>query len=164
MASCVINSPATTRVSLFAKAIFFLALMASIVGSNPAKPTKAETTISTDGIVTTSHNAEEPAYTFTSVSANASRSCSYLSSLAITTASGLNFLACSISNSTLLFAVSTRTSNISPCSSATRRVWVPIDPVEPNIAIFFLYIIFYLSAATPQEDSLLLFFVSRQDY
>ena len=35
-ANCVINSPATTKVSLLAKAIDFFALIAEMVGRKPA--------------------------------------------------------------------------------------------------------------------------------
>ena len=45
--SLVIICPATTKVSLFARAISFLALIASIVGKRPANPTIAFKTIST---------------------------------------------------------------------------------------------------------------------
>ena len=42
----IIICPATTRVSLFASAISLPALIASIVGNNPANPTIALRTIS----------------------------------------------------------------------------------------------------------------------
>ena len=61
-----ISSPATTRVSLLARHIFFLALMAWIVGDSPANPTMAVSTMSMDEDSTTSSRALLPAYTFMS--------------------------------------------------------------------------------------------------
>ena len=94
------NSPATTRVSLLAKAIFFPALMAFTVGIKPLYPTKAVTTRSTSAKVTIWASASAPANTFISSCCKASRRSGYFSSLAITTLSGWNFNACSINKST----------------------------------------------------------------
>ena len=57
----LMRSPATTRVSLLAKQIFFLALIAAIVGASPANPTIAVKTISIGSASTTSHKACGPA-------------------------------------------------------------------------------------------------------
>ena len=55
----------------------------------------------------------------------------------MTMAAGLNLWACSASSSTLLLAVRQYTSYKSACSSITSRACVPIDPVEPRMAICF---------------------------
>ena len=47
LARRVMRSPATTSVSLLAKAMAFFALMAAMVGSSPAKPTMEASTMST---------------------------------------------------------------------------------------------------------------------
>ena len=56
----VIICPATTKVSLFAKAISFFALIASIVETKPANPTIAFNTISISGKVAISINPLSP--------------------------------------------------------------------------------------------------------
>ena len=56
-ASSFMSSPATTIVSLLARAISFPAFMASIVGRRPENPTIAVTTTSISGSFTTSHIA-----------------------------------------------------------------------------------------------------------
>lgn len=78
-----------------------------------------------------------PAKTLVSVCANASFTNVYLSVLAITTALGLNFMACSIKRSQLLLATNISAEKISGLPSITSSACVPIDPVEPNIAMFF---------------------------
>ncbi len=47
----------------------------------------------------------------------------------------MNFFACSINKSPLKFAVRTNKSNLSGCVSITSKACVPIDPVDPKIAI-----------------------------
>ena len=61
MANSLISSPATTSVSLLAKHIFLCALMACIVGSKPAKPTIAVSTMSMGSASTMSQSACFPA-------------------------------------------------------------------------------------------------------
>ena len=135
----MIKSPATTKVSLFAKAIVFLAFIALIVGFNPEYPTKAVSTTSIFSPSTTSSNDCCPANTFMPSLKRASSTSLYFSSLAITTVLGLNLIACSISSLLLLFAVKTSTSNKFECSLITSNAWVPIEPVEPSIAICFFF-------------------------
>ena len=139
-ANAFINSPATTKVSLLAKAMVFPALIAFMVGRNPAYPTIEAKTISIGCDSTIWQSASAPAYTLIGKSLNASFSWRYFSSLAITTASGKNLRACSISKSTRLLAVNAYASYKSGCSSITCKACVPIDPVEPNIAICFFII------------------------
>ncbi len=57
----------------------------------------------------------------------------------MTTVSGLYFLACSISKEELLFAVRISTVNLFGFASTTSNVCVPIDPVEPNMAMCFMF-------------------------
>ena len=52
-ASCVTSSPATTSVSLLARAMSLRARMACMVGNRPAKPTSAVSTTSTSWLSTT---------------------------------------------------------------------------------------------------------------
>ena len=87
-ANWLISSPATTSVSLFARAIALRARIALIVGFRPAYPTIAVRTISIGADSTICPKASEPAYTLIGKSLRASFNSSYLSSLAITTASG----------------------------------------------------------------------------
>src|SRR5690606_8736320 len=61
----------------------------------------------------------------------------YLLSFTITTALGLNFFACCTSNLSLEWAVKISTSNLSGLEAITSRACVPMEPVEPNIAIRF---------------------------
>ena len=75
-ASSVMNSPATTSVSLLASAMVFPASMAATVGRSPAKPTMAVTTTSTSGRLAASPMASAPAHTLIGRSASASRTVS----------------------------------------------------------------------------------------
>ncbi len=59
----VIISPATTNVSLLAKAIIFPARIAATVGISPLYPTMAVTTMSASGIAAASATASAPACT-----------------------------------------------------------------------------------------------------
>ena len=65
LARLVMSSPATTRVSLLASAIFFPLLMALIVGSKPAKPLIAVKTTSTPSKPAASMKACRPPATST---------------------------------------------------------------------------------------------------
>ena len=121
-ANLVIRSPATTSVSLLARAICFPAFTARKVGSKPEKPTMAVTTVSIEPISTTCAMASHPAYTLIGSWARASRTCSYLASLLMITTFGKNLRACSISNSALLLAVSTSTAKRSGLCSMISRV------------------------------------------
>ena len=104
-ANWFINSPATTSVSLLARAIALRARIAFMVGFNPAYPTMAVSTMSIGPASTIWQIASVPAYTLIGRSLNASFSSAYFASLAITTTSGWNFLACAINRSTRLLAV-----------------------------------------------------------
>ena len=60
LAKGIISAPATTKVSLLARAIGLPALIAFTVGNKPAYPTKAVKTMSTESNVTTSSSAFAP--------------------------------------------------------------------------------------------------------
>lgn len=101
---CVVHKvlmicPATTSVSLLANAMALPALIAAMVGRKPAKPTMAVSTMSICVLSTTWHRASGPAYTFIGRSDSAWDTVVYLSSLAMTTVSGLNSRACFINSS-----------------------------------------------------------------
>ena len=118
-----------------------------MVGERPANPTMAVSTMLIGSASTIWSRASAPAYTLMSGwSASRFFSSSYLASLAMTTAAGLNFRACWASSSTLLLAVRQYTSYRSACSSMTWRACVPIDPVLPRMAICFFisFLLFYL--------------------
>ena len=74
-ARSVISSPATTSVSLLARAIAFPALMALMVGFKPQKPTMAVSTMSIASSFTTSSMALLPCHTLMDRSLRASFSC-----------------------------------------------------------------------------------------
>ena len=84
----VTSSPATTSVSLLARAMALCALMALMVGRSPLNPTSAVSTMSMGSICTTWHRASLPVYTCMGSCSKASRTCSYLLSSAMTTAAG----------------------------------------------------------------------------
>ena len=73
-ASAMTSSPATTRVSLLARAIFLPARTAASVGARPAKPTMADTTVSTEEETTDMAAASSPVYTLIGRWAKASES------------------------------------------------------------------------------------------
>ena len=139
----MIRCPAVTRVSLFARAISLPARIASIVGRIPSIPTIAVTRISVPGMAASSRSPSIPDTTFVSVSwIFCARSSAAFSSQ--TAASfGENSLICSSSFSMFLPALIPRTS-ISLFARTTSSVCVPIEPVEPKIAIFFIVTKFLL--------------------
>ena len=143
-------APATTSVSLLARAMVLPALMASTVGRKPEKPTMAVSTTSMSPEVTTWLMASAPAYTLIGKSERASCTILYCVSSAITTVSGLKARACLMSSSALRPAVSVCASKRSGWRLITSSVCVPIEPVEPKTAIFFLDIyIMYIVLRPP---------------
>ena len=136
-ASGIMICPAVTSVSLFARAISFPALIAAIVGRMPIIPTIAVTRISLSSIVAISRSPSIPETTFTSRSRIRLFSSFAFSSVHIATSFGWNSRICFSRRSTFVPAASPVTS-ISLFSRITSSVWVPIEPVEPNIAIFFI--------------------------
>ena len=144
-ASGIMICPAVTSVSLLASAMSFPALIASIVGRIPIIPTTAVTRISVFFIVATSRSPSMPATIFVSVSATLTRNSSAFSSDHTATICGWNFLICS-SNILILLPAASPSTSISPFSLTTSRVCVPMEPVEPKIAIFFILTSYNLPA------------------
>ena len=142
-ASGMIICPAVTSVSLLASAICFPAVIAAIVGRIPIIPTIAVTKISTSGSVDTSISPSIPDTIFTSRSLTLSASSFARSSLQTATTFGANSRICASSRSILFPAASPDTS-ISLFSLTTSNVCVPMEPVEPKIAIFFILFTYFI--------------------
>ena len=143
LAARVTISPATTMVSLLAKAMGLWCSMARRVGRSPAKPTMEAKTRSMDSISIKSATESIPQNTLMSWDAKASCTCWYFVLSAIATALGSNSNACAINRSALLPAQSTSTENRSRWRRITFSAWVPIEPVDPNMAILFISLILY---------------------
>ena len=137
--------PAVTSVSLFAKAISFPALIASIVGRIPIIPTIAVTRISDSGCLATSSSPSIPLTTLTSRSFILSFNSFALSSFQTAASFGLNSLIC-FSKRSILFPAASAVTSRSPFVLTISNVCVPMDPVDPKIAIFFI-VTFYLYSA-----------------
>ena len=137
LANGIIICPAVTSVSLFASAISFFALIASIVGRIPIIPTIAVTRISTSGSVEISINPSMPLTTFTSRSLTDSFNSEADFSSQTATAFGANSRIC-FSKSTILLPAANAATCKSLYSLTTSNVWVPIEPVDPNTAIVFI--------------------------
>ena len=129
--------PAVTSVSLFASAISLPASMAAIVGRMPIIPTIAVTSISLPSICAISRSPSIPLTTFVPVSRIRLFSSSAFSSAHTPTSLGWNSRICCSSN-VILFPAARASTSISLFSLTTSRVCVPIDPVDPSIAIFFI--------------------------
>ena len=127
-----------TSVSLFANAIFFFAFITAIVGLIPIIPTIAVTTTSTSSNVEISISPSIPETTLTLRSDIIVLSSFALTSSYTQTILGINSLICSSNKTTLLFADKEITFK-SLFFLTISRVCVPIEPVEPNIAIFFIF-------------------------
>lgn len=131
----VTMDPAATRVSLLARAIALPALMAATVEARPLKPTIAVSTMSMLLPCTSSQTESIPANTLIPSGWRASATSLYFSSLQITTLFASNSRACRMSSSLELLAVSSSTSKRSLCWLITSRACLPMDPVDPNMAI-----------------------------
>ena len=132
----VTRLPAATSVSLFARANILPASRAARVGFSPLKPTMAPTTMSTSSAAAREHRLSMPANTLLPLSFSPSATMPYLSGLQTTTLFTSNSLAWEIRSSALLLAEISSTSKRSLCWRTMSRVWVPMEPVEPSIAIF----------------------------
>ena len=135
----IIICPAVTSVSLLARAMFFPASIPAIVGRIPIIPTIAVTKISVSGIVAISISPSIPATTFTGKSEILTRSSLAFSSDQTATVFGENSRICS-SSKEILFPAAIPTTSMSLFALTTSNVCVPIEPVEPKIAIFFIFI------------------------
>ena len=134
-ASLITISPAVTRVSLLARAIFLPFLIAKRVGTSPAIPTTDVTTVSISFNAETSHKPSSPPATRTGVSDKATFNNAAFFSSATATTFGLYFLACCSNNCILELPLKPKTSR-SLLLSTTFKVWVPIEPVLPKTDIF----------------------------
>ena len=136
------SEPPATSVSLFASAICFLALSAVKVGLRPTMPTTEFKTISTLSSSVRAQRPSMPLYTFTLRSRTAARSLEAASKSKTATACGLNFRICSSRSRILEWAASAST--LTACSPSfciqrtTSSACVPMDPVEPSKANFFM--------------------------
>ena len=129
--------PAVTSVSLLAKAMSFPASMAAMVGLIPIMPTIAVTNTWLWGKDAISSSPSMPERIFTSRSATRTRRSSAASWVHMQAARGLNSRICSSIFSALLPAARATTRR-SGWLRTISSVWVPMEPVEPNIAIFFI--------------------------
>ena len=100
----VTSSPATTSVSLFASAMCFLCLIASMVGFNPANPTIELMTRSTSSLRTISINPSRPARTSTESPTSDCNAAAFISSNT-TTPRGWNCAIWFCSSSMFVFVV-----------------------------------------------------------
>ncbi len=128
--ACMTSGPPITSDSLFASASRFPTFNASNVGSRPAAPTSALTTISTSGCVAAASTASQPAAKRVPGDGTAREN----SPSARTANSGRCSRTCSSSASALRWAVSATTRKRSGNALMTSSVVLPIDPVEPRTA------------------------------
>ncbi len=129
------RSPATTSVSLLAKAMSLPARMAATVGARPLYPTVAVTTVSMSSRDMASSMARLPAAVAMPSGASASCSSEYRDSSAMMARAGRTSRACSMSTSTRCPAANTLTVRSPSEARTTSNVCVPIDPVEPSTAM-----------------------------
>mmetsp|Transcript_20471 Transcript_20471/g.30325 ORF Transcript_20471/g.30325 Transcript_20471/m.30325 type:complete len:213 (-) Transcript_20471:206-844(-) len=131
-----ITGPPLISVSLFAKAISFLSLMASMVGSRPAAPTIPVTTVSAESTVAAARIPSSPCRIFGMflhpAPSNLSLSSFAASAVDKEATFGLYFSTCSAMSSALFPADSASTTKLSGQASTISRVCVPMLPVEPN--------------------------------
>mmetsp|Transcript_2138 Transcript_2138/g.4924 ORF Transcript_2138/g.4924 Transcript_2138/m.4924 type:complete len:278 (-) Transcript_2138:96-929(-) len=134
-----ITGPPLMRVSLFASAMSFPALIASTVGRRPAQPTMPVTTTSASPYLATSAMPDSPntnSGIFPLYPDIASFSSFSVSSFFTETILGLNFLICSERRPTLVPAAKPSIENVSGRYSTMSSVCVPIEPVDPSRLIF----------------------------
>ena len=146
----MIICPAVTSVSLFASAMSFPASMAAMVGRMPSMPTIAVTKTSAFSSQATAINPSMPNSTGMSRSLMRSASSFAFSSVFTAARTGLNSRICRSSRS-ILSPADNAVTFISCCARTTSSVWVPMEPVEPKIAIYFISLIpFYLKVVRLQ--------------
>ena len=137
--AAVIRRPAITSVSLLASATVRPAWIAAMVGSSPAPPTRAETTMSA---FTSRHSVTSPSGPASSSGCGAGRSRasrSRDSTSSSATARGEYFLHMSASRSTFdPRAAKPTTENSSGKLDTRSSVRSPMDPVAPSSVICFM--------------------------
>ena len=137
-ASRVTSGPATTRLSLLAKATVLPASRAAQVPCRPALPTMADTTMSTSGSAHHAGNASGP--TSNSVSwGRPDQSCRAAAAGSVATIQrGLTARACSSSSARLRWAVRATARSRPSEAAITSSVLRPMLPVEPRMATLVL--------------------------
>ncbi len=132
----LMTGPPLMRVSLFARAMSFFNLMASMVGSSPAAPTIPVTTVSAESIVEQAKIPSSPCMMVGMLAIPASSrfdlSSAAAASVAIETTFGVYFKTCSVMSFELVPAERASTTKFSGQASTISRVWVPMDPVDPR--------------------------------
>mmetsp|Transcript_48526 Transcript_48526/g.103269 ORF Transcript_48526/g.103269 Transcript_48526/m.103269 type:complete len:328 (+) Transcript_48526:761-1744(+) len=137
----LMTGPPDMSVSLFARAMSFPSLIASMVGRRPAAPTMPVTTVSAEPTVAASTIPSAP-WTISGMSAQPS---SFSMALSSSAASGVArdatlgeyFITCSAISCALFPALRASTTKFSGQASTMSRVCVPMLPVEPRIEILF---------------------------
>src|SRR4051794_40074603 len=133
-ASVITSSPPTTRLSLLASARSIPSPSDATVGPRPAEPIRAFSTRSHSVPVISSTSPSAPASTSPPVQSSAARAAaaSSASAMRVTPCS----IACLVRSSKLRDAASATTSS-SSLRSITSSACVPIEPVDPRMAIRF---------------------------
>ena len=126
------------------------ASIAAMVGRIPIIPTMAVTRISDSGCAATSRSPSIPDTIFTSRSAVRILSSFAFSSVHTAASGGRNSLIC-LSSRSILEPAANAVISRSPLFLATSRVCVPMEPVDPSIAIFFIYFLLFLPAYTRRK-------------
>mmetsp|Transcript_16795 Transcript_16795/g.23777 ORF Transcript_16795/g.23777 Transcript_16795/m.23777 type:complete len:223 (+) Transcript_16795:792-1460(+) len=134
----LMTGPPLMRVSLFARAMSFPSLIASMVGSSPAAPTIPVTTVSAEETVAASTIPSCP-YTILGMveelhpnDSRRSFNAFAASGVDIEATLGEYLSTCSAINSTLLPADKASMTKFSGQASTISSVCVPIDPVDPS--------------------------------
>mmetsp|Transcript_20478 Transcript_20478/g.50900 ORF Transcript_20478/g.50900 Transcript_20478/m.50900 type:complete len:314 (+) Transcript_20478:768-1709(+) len=132
----LMTGPPLMSVSLFARAMSFFNLIASMVGWSPAAPTIPVTTVSAESIVEHARIPSSPCMIVGMLDIPADSrfdlSSAAASAVAIETTFGVYFRTCSVMSFELVPAERASTTKLSGQASTISRVWVPIDPVDPR--------------------------------
>mmetsp|Transcript_690 Transcript_690/g.1482 ORF Transcript_690/g.1482 Transcript_690/m.1482 type:complete len:309 (+) Transcript_690:752-1678(+) len=141
LTSGLITGPPLMSVSLFARAISFFNLIASIVGFSPAAPTIPVTTVSAESIVAAARIPSSPCIIIGILESPTSSKLDFTSraasAVAIETIFGLYFKTCSVMSFELVPADNASITKLLGQASTISSVWVPIDPVDPRREILF---------------------------
>src|SRR6185369_14162687 len=137
--SSIKRCPAVTRVSLFARAISFPAFIAAAVGTNPAAPTMAATTMSVSVRVAAATRPSTPdIISVPEPDGSMDFSLPASSSFRTTASLGENLAICFANRSRFAPAVRASTVNLSGWAATMSRVLVPVEPVEPSMVSLFI--------------------------
>jgi len=114
------------------------ARIAAAVGSSPAAPTMAATTIWTPEAVATAQSPSEPPSSSTSTPTSSSFKRGISAGSATAASFGLNWRICRASSSRFFAPESARTRNLSGWAATISRVLTPMEPVDPRIEMCFI--------------------------